>query len=313
MNFSDSGHFGSFSSGPFGVDALPIPKCFKPPGVASMFHAYIGAGAIAGYGQGALVVGQGPFPFASQMYGVNNVVGSHITEGVRITSGTDLMTGGAATVASAVWKCLAATASINGKKIEIAAGKNIEIAAGKNLNIGAAKSIEIYCGGTASIDSPGLTINGRSWELYVMPQLEIAGKGFDIPHPTKKDHRLRYICLEGPEVGAYFRGTLKKSNIIELPDYWSNLVYPDSITVNLTPIGHHQELFVDKIESNKRIIVGNNSANTINCHYTVFAERITKDKLQPEYKGLTPNDYPGDNSEYILAGWDYGKNTASNL
>jgi len=135
----------------------------------------------------------------------------------------------------------------------------------------------------------------------------LAGKGFDIPHPTKKDHRLRYICLEGPEVGAYLRGTLKDSDTIELPDYWTKLVYPESITVNLTPVGHYQELFVEKIEWGSRIKVKNNAGSAINCYYTIFAERITNDKLQVEYKGLTPDDYPGDNTEYALGGWDYAR------
>lgn len=135
----------------------------------------------------------------------------------------------------------------------------------------------------------------------------VAGKGFDIPHPTKKEHRLRYICLEGPEVGAYLRGTLKDSDTIELPDYWSKLVYPESITVNLTPVGHYQELFVEKIEWGSRIKVKNNAAGPINCYYTIFAERVTNDKLQVEYKGLTPDDYPGDNTEYALGGWDYAR------
>ena len=32
-------------------------------------------------------------------------------------------------------------------------------------------------------------------------------KPFDIEHPTKgKGHRLRYACIEGPEVGGYHRG-----------------------------------------------------------------------------------------------------------
>ena len=132
-------------------------------------------------------------------------------------------------------------------------------------------------------------------------------KGFDIPHPTKKDHRLRYICLEGPEFGAYIRGKLKDSDTIELPDYWSKLVDPESITVNLTPFGHHQELFVEKIEWGTRIKIKNNAGGAINCHYTVFGERVLQDKLQPEYKGLTPEDYPGDNSEYLLGGWDYAR------
>ena len=133
----------------------------------------------------------------------------------------------------------------------------------------------------------------------------IAGKGFDLPHPTKKKHRLRYICLEGPEVGAYIRGKLENSDVIELPEYWRKLVYTESITVNLTPYGHYQELFIDRIEWGTKIKIKNNAGSAIKCYYTVFAERVTNDKLQPEYKGLTPADYPGDNSEYALGGWDY--------
>ena len=43
-------------------------------------------------------------------------------------------------------------------------------------------------------------------------------KPFDLVHPTKgKGHRLRYACIEGPEVGVYYRGRLKESNVIEIP------------------------------------------------------------------------------------------------
>ena len=45
-------------------------------------------------------------------------------------------------------------------------------------------------------------------------------KPFDLVHPTKGEgHRLRYACIEGPEVAVYCRGRLKESNVINLPDY----------------------------------------------------------------------------------------------
>lgn len=159
--------------------------------------------------------------------------------------------------------------------------------------------------GAADFTSVAASLNGT--QALASSAMSLAGKGFDIPHPTKKEHRLRYICLEGPEVGAYFRGTLKDSDTIELPDYWRELVYPETITVNLTPVGYYQELFLEKIEWGTKIKIKNNSGTAIHCHYTVFAERITQDKLQVEYKGLTPDDYPGDNTEYALGGWDYAR------
>lgn len=127
-------------------------------------------------------------------------------------------------------------------------------------------------------------------------------KSFDIPHPTKKDHRLRYICLEGPEAEVYYRGKLKDSNIIEMPDYWKDLVDVETIGVSLTPIGCYQELFVDRIEWGSRIIIKNNASGPINCSYVVYGERKDVSKNISEYKGLTPDDYPGDNNEYSING-----------
>jgi hypothetical protein len=127
-------------------------------------------------------------------------------------------------------------------------------------------------------------------------------KGFDIQHPTKKDHRLRYICVEGPAAEVYLRGKLDGTNVIELPDYWKDLVHIDTIGVSLTPTSVYQELLVDKIEWGSRIIVKNNLGGPIKCDFVVFAERKDTTRNIPEYKGLTPNDYPGDNSEYTING-----------
>ena len=127
-------------------------------------------------------------------------------------------------------------------------------------------------------------------------------KGFDIPHPTKKEHRLRYICVEGPSAEVYLRGKLKDKTFIDLPEYWRNLVDAETIGVTLTPVGHYQELYVDKIEWGSRIQIKNNAGSAINCDYIVFAERKDTCKNISEYKGLTPSDYPGDNSTYNING-----------
>jgi hypothetical protein len=126
-------------------------------------------------------------------------------------------------------------------------------------------------------------------------------KPFDIPHPTKEGWRLRHVCIEGPTADVYVRGKLKDSNVIELPEYWRKLVHPETITVNLTPIGTYQELYVDKIEWGTRITIKTNSGSSINCNYTVYGERADTDKNIPEYEG-TYDDYPGDNRQYTSSG-----------
>tara|TARA_Y200000002_G_scaffold250910_1_gene207892 strand:+ start:3836 stop:4711 length:876 start_codon:yes stop_codon:yes gene_type:complete len=126
-------------------------------------------------------------------------------------------------------------------------------------------------------------------------------KNFDIPHPTKKDHRLRHVCVEGPTADVYIRGKLNDNSVIILPDYWKELVDLDGITVSLTPFGVYQELFVKSIE-NGRVIVSNNAAGPVNCYYYIHGERKDCERNIAEYKGLTISDYPGDNKESIING-----------
>ena len=121
-------------------------------------------------------------------------------------------------------------------------------------------------------------------------------KPFDLKHPSKEGWRLRYACIEGPEVGVYFRGRLKGGlNKIQLPDYWKDLVYSDSISVQLQPIGVYQELFVEKIEWGTTIIVKNNLGGIIDCYYHVYGERKDINPLHVEYEGDSWEAYPDPN------------------
>lgn len=115
--------------------------------------------------------------------------------------------------------------------------------------------------------------------------LKAQSKSFDIEHPTKEGKRLRYGSLEGPEHGVYVRGRLNGTDTIELPDYWLELVDENTITVQVTPIGSSQPLYVKDIRDNK-VIIGNGSVLTntpINCFYFVQAERKDVDKIVVEY------------------------------
>ena len=127
-------------------------------------------------------------------------------------------------------------------------------------------------------------------------------KSFDISHPSKDGHRLRYICLEGPEAEVYLRGKLKGDNKIELPHVWRDLVDLETIGVTLTPVGCYQELFVEKIQWGTQITIKNNLSGPIDCSYVVYGRRKDTPRNIPEYEGLTPADYPGDNSEYTING-----------
>ena len=121
-------------------------------------------------------------------------------------------------------------------------------------------------------------------------------KPFDIEHPTKgKGHRLRYACIEGPEVAVYHRGRLKDHERIDLPYYWKDLVAEESITVQLQPIGdRHFHLNVVEF-NNEFIIVSEADDKPIDCFYHVYGERKDINPLITEYEGDSWADYPDPN------------------
>jgi hypothetical protein len=129
----------------------------------------------------------------------------------------------------------------------------------------------------------GIGTTTPGYKLEVNGSFAATTKSFVIPHPTKEGKKLRYGSLEGPENGVYVRGKLTDTNTIELPDYWTKLVDPDSITVTLTPIGSHQKLYVKDV-SNNTVTVGNENLldKIINCYYVVYGERCDVEKLEVE-------------------------------
>jgi sorbitol-specific phosphotransferase system component IIA len=135
-----------------------------------------------------------------------------------------------------------------------------------------ANSIRVGFGETDTV------LPGTNYTLEVNGSFAATTKSFVIDHPTKSGMKLRYGSLEGPENGVYVRGRLTGSNVIELPDYWTGLVDPESITVNLTAVGRRQDLWVDDIKDNTVVVGG----EEVDCFYTVYAERVDVEKLVVE-------------------------------
>lgn len=286
--------FDSFDVGTLDVfssllgSSIDLPKGFWKPGTGSIYNAYLGKTSVLGFGQGSVCIGMNPdSPFA--LWGapgninlhnacVTRYIGDHNIAGRASVTGVEFRT----SVVNA--QIMGATASVLGKSVDIV---------GKTTNV---------VGASVNIAAPNITIGGRNW--LASTAYWDTKKSFDIPHPSKENHRLRYICLEGPGADVYVRGK-STSEVIELPEYWSELVDEESITVNLTPIKCFQQLYVQRIENNKIYIGGGmpiNGEYHYHYHYTVYGERKDVTKNISEYEGMTPNDYPGDNREYVING-----------
>ena len=186
--------------------------------------------------------------------------------------------------------------------IEITAAGLNRITAPENFFIG---NVNIT-GGTLR-NSPLLSCTGSSCSWTGSTINRQGWKGFDIKHPNKKGHRLRHICVEGPEAAVYVRGTLKNSNIIELPEYWKGLIDPESISITLTPIGSYQELYIKNIEWGQKVTVMNSTSGSIHCFYSIWASRIDGEPLVVEYEGEDPSSYPGNSEQFSISGYDYGR------
>ena len=67
--------------------------------------------------------------------------------------------------------------------------------------------------------------------------------------------------------------------------------------------------------NNEFIVIAEDSTNTdlitdlstIDCFYHVYGERKDGERLIPEYKGNSPEDYPGKNDQYSIAGYHYDR------
>jgi len=143
-----------------------------------------------------------------------------------------------------------------------------------------------------------VTITGKldcDWKKRLKARFGTADgkpKLFDIDHPTKgKGHRLAHACIEGPEVGVYYRGRLRNKKVIELPHYWKGLVHTDSISVQLQPIGAHQDIIIKRWDDEK-IYLQAKANFPIDCFYHVYGERKDVDGLVVEYEGKSCEDHP---------------------
>ena len=127
----------------------------------------------------------------------------------------------------------------------------------------------------------GIGTTTPGYKLQVEGSFAAQTKSFVIPHPTQEGKTLQHGSLEGPEHGVYHRGRLE-GDVIQLPEYWTELVDKDTITVQLTPNGDFQMLFVEKIEDNQ-VFVANAADEGIDCFYIIHGERKDVGKMEVEY------------------------------
>ena len=137
--------------------------------------------------------------------------------------------------------------------------------------------------------SGDMTIGGTMKSGYATWDGSIVdtSKLFDIEHPTKDGHRLAHGCLEGPEHAVYTRGRVcNGKNVIDLPEYWDGLIDYETITVQLTCVGSHQNVIVKRISPMERkVYLQSQGGMPVDAFYHIIAQRKDVPNLVVEYEG----------------------------
>jgi hypothetical protein len=111
-------------------------------------------------------------------------------------------------------------------------------------------------------------------------------KSFLEPHPTDATKIIRYVSLEGPEAGTYFRGTDQTSHgtaVILVPDSFRLVTDTEGLTVQLTPVGAAATLYVVSQDLNQIVV---RSSRDVKFHYMVNGVR----KAYPHWEAIQENE-----------------------
>src|SRR6266542_3821332 len=87
-----------------------------------------------------------------------------------------------------------------------------------------------------------------AYGVYALGDIGATGMKFFVePHPTDASKVIRFVALEGPEAGTYFRGsshTVRGRAEIDVPESFRIVTDEEGLTVQLTPVGELVQLAV---------------------------------------------------------------------
>lgn len=134
----------------------------------------------------------------------------------------------------------------------------------------------------------------RSGDLLIAGSLDVEGaKRFVMEDPVEPGQILRFVALEGPEVGTYYRATARLVDgeaVVELPEHFRRATEPEGLTVQLTPIGGWSQLYVTS-KSIERLVV-RSAAGALDVEFDILVNGVRKGyaAYQPAVRGSADRD-----------------------
>src|SRR5947209_2953099 len=145
-----------------------------------------------------------------------------------------------------------------------------------------------FCPAVSVVDGMlGVHRNNKNYGVYADGDFGGTGaKYFVEPHPTDPTKEIRYVSLEGPEAGTYFRGTGRTRHgfaTIEVPESFRMVTDPQGLTVVVTPIGELAQIAAISKSLDKIVI---QASKDVTFDYVVNGVR----KAFRDFKPISEND-----------------------
>lgn len=128
----------------------------------------------------------------------------------------------------------------------------------------------------------GFAAGGTNYGVYSLSNYGGSGAKFFVePHPETAGMVIRYVALEGPESGTYFRGRGKFERgiaTIEVPESFRLVTDAEGLSVQVTPIGEMASFAVLSMGLDKIVVKG---SRNVGFFYTVNGVRRSHKHLTP--------------------------------
>jgi hypothetical protein len=142
-------------------------------------------------------------------------------------------------------------------------------------------------GATVADGRLGFSTGGTNYGVYsATGDIGATGtKSFVVPHPTDPSRIIRYISMEGPEAGTYFRGRGRLEGrvaVIDVPESFRLVTEEDGLSIQVTPIGGPASLWIQEVGLDHITVRG---PRDLDFFYTVNGVRKGYGAFEPMSEG----------------------------